>query len=81
GTYVISETWVNELATSQNRGRVMGFYTTILSAGFALGPFILAITGTSGWLPFLVVITIMLITTIGLFFICHCLPEFAKDTT
>ncbi len=79
GTYVISETWVNELATSQNRGRIMGFYITILSAGFALGPFILSITGTSGWLPFLVVITIMLITTVGLFFIRYRIPEFAAD--
>lgn len=79
GTYVISETWVNELATSQNRGRIMGFYTTILSAGFALGPFILAVTGTSGWLPFLVAITIMVITTVGLFFIRYRIPEFAAD--
>lgn len=76
GTYVMSETWVNTLATTQNRGRIMGFYTAVLSAGFALGPFILAGTGTEGWLPFLVVITIMLITTFVLLFIRSRLPEF-----
>ena len=77
GTYVISETWVNELATNQNRGRIMGLYTTILAGGFALGPFILAITGSSGWPPFLVVIAITLTTTFGLLLLRNRLPEFS----
>lgn len=76
GPYVISETWVNELATSHNRGRIMGFYTTIIAAGFALGPFLLAVTGSGGWAPFLVVIIILLITAMGLFLIRLRLPEF-----
>ena len=79
GTYVISETWVNALATNHNRGRIMGFYTTILAGGFALGPFILAITGSSGWPPFLVVMAITAITTVGLLLLRKRLPEFAAD--
>lgn len=77
GPYIISETWVNELATSRTRGRIMGFYTTILSAGFALGPFILALTGSDGWAPFGVVITILALTALGLFFARSHLPEFS----
>lgn len=76
GTYVISETWINALATSRNRGRIMGFYITILAAGFALGPFLLAVTGSGGWAPFLVVIIILLITAGGLFYLRSRIPEF-----
>jgi MFS family permease len=52
GLFIISETWINQLANERVRGRVMGLYTTIASAGFALGPFILAVTGSEGLLPF-----------------------------
>src|SRR6185312_3106961 len=33
--YVLSETWVIALAPPARRGRVMGIYSTIISAGFA----------------------------------------------
>ena len=56
GSYIVSETWVIQLSSSHNRGRIMGVYTTVLSGGFALGPFILALTGTEGQTPFMVVI-------------------------
>ena len=54
GLFVVAETWINQIAEERNRGRVMGIYATVLSAGFAVGPLILAVIGTSGWLPFLV---------------------------
>lgn len=53
GLWIVSETWINELATGSARGRVMGLYATVLSLGFAAGPFFLLATGTAGWLPFL----------------------------
>ena len=34
----------------------MGVYNTVLSAGYALGPLTLAMVGTAGWPPFLVII-------------------------
>ncbi|WP_162913122.1 MFS transporter [Rhodospirillaceae bacterium SYSU D60014] len=54
GLFIISEAWINELAAGPTRGRVMGLYTTVLSLGFAVGPFLLPATGIEGWLPFLV---------------------------
>jgi MFS family permease len=52
--YVLSETWVIALAPPSRRGRIMGLYSTIISAGFAAGPLCLLAVGTEGWAPFLV---------------------------
>ncbi len=54
GLFIVSETWINQLATRRIRGRVMGVYATVLSGGFAVGPFLIAAIGSAGWLPFLV---------------------------
>jgi MFS family permease len=53
GVFIISEAWINQLAQERTRGRIVGFYTTMLSLGFALGPLLLTFTGIEGWLPFL----------------------------
>ena len=59
--YVLSETWINLLAPPAIRGRVIGVYGMVASAGFALGPALLGIMGTGGILPFAVaaVITVL----------------------
>ena len=54
GLFSISEAWVNEMAGGARRGRVIAVYSSLLSAGFAAGPFLLAAVGTGGWTPFLV---------------------------
>ena len=50
--WIAGESWVNQLAPEQGRGRAMAVYTMSLSAGFALGPLVLAVTGSDGWTPF-----------------------------
>jgi MFS family permease len=52
--FVVSETWLNSLSTDENRSKTMGIYTAALSLGFALGPLILSIVGSNGFLPYLV---------------------------
>ena len=44
--FVLTETWTNDLATDQSRGRTMAIYTAALSLGFAGGPAILSVVGT-----------------------------------
>jgi len=38
------------------RGSVMGAYAAVLAGGFVVGPVLLQITGTEGWLPILVAV-------------------------
>ena len=52
--WVVSEAWINTVATERNRGRVIGAYVTLLSAGFAAGPLVVGLVGIDGALPFVV---------------------------
>lgn len=50
--FVLSEYWINAAAPPRRRGLVMGIYATVLSLGFAAGPGLLTVFGTSGWAPY-----------------------------
>jgi MFS family permease len=54
--YILGEVWALALAPPQRRGRIMGVYNTMLSAGYALGPLTLVLVGSVGWPPFLVIV-------------------------
>ena len=64
--YVVSETWLLQLAGRQYRGRLIGLYATAMATGFSIGPFVLALVGSEGMLAFAIGITVMLFTAIGL---------------
>ena len=53
GLFIASETWINAVALERTRGRVLAVYAMIISGSFALGPLLIALTGTEGWAPFL----------------------------
>lgn len=53
--WVVTETWMNLMATDRNRGRVMAIYVTAMSTGFACGPLVIAETGIAGIRPFVIV--------------------------
>jgi MFS family permease len=50
--FVVSEFWINATAPDGRRGFVMGIYATVLSAGFAAGPAVLAAFGSDSLIPF-----------------------------
>jgi MFS family permease len=64
--WVGSETWINELAPEQHRGRIVGTYATIWSMGIAAGPLILNFIGVDGTLPFIVSGCLMAAATLPL---------------
>ena len=51
--FVMSEFWINAAAPPKRRGFVLGIYATVLATGFAVGPAVLALVGTSGLAPYL----------------------------
>ena len=59
--WIAGEAWVNHAATETHRGRIIAIFGIVVSAGFALGPLILSMTGTEGWAPFLVTIALLLV--------------------
>jgi MFS family permease len=53
--WITSETWINLMATSRSRSRIMGIYASVMALGFVLGPLIINLTGIDGWAPFVAV--------------------------
>ena len=73
--FVLSEVWIIALAPPEQRGRVMGIYATIISAGFAAGPLSLILVGSQGWPPFAVGIVAFLLCGICLAAVLRRLPS------
>ncbi len=51
--FVLSEFWITVSAPEARRGLIMGIYATVLALGFAAGPLVLGLVGTTGWAPYL----------------------------
>jgi MFS family permease len=58
--FILSEFWISTSAPPHRRGLVLGIYATVLSLGFAAGPWLFAQLGSTGFMPFGV--TIVLVT-------------------
>jgi MFS family permease len=54
GLFVVSESWINQVADDANRGKILGVYTTVLALGFLVGPGILNIVGIGPLWPFII---------------------------
>lgn len=50
--WVAAEAWVNGIAEERNRGRYVAAYSMATAAGFALGPLLLTLVGSRGWMAF-----------------------------
>ena len=72
--FVISEFWITASAPEARRGTIMGIYATVLAAGFAAGPAVLAVTGTLGWPPYLACAALMLLAALPLWISPATLP-------
>ena len=73
--WITSESLINTLSEEQHRGRVVGFYSAIGSAGFALGPLLLIATGSSGLLPFLATVGLILMAATPLWMVAETQSE------
>jgi MFS family permease len=62
--FILSEFWISASAPPHRRGLVLGVYATVLSLGFAAGPWLFAQIGSSGFRPF--GITVALVTIAAL---------------
>ena len=71
--FLCTQTWVNRLAPDHARGRIIGIYGFLWSAGFGMGPLIIRIAGAGGWPPFL--IAILLVALAGIPLLLAAEPE------
>lgn len=62
--FILSEFWISISAPPHRRGLVLGLYATVLSLGFAFGPFLFSQVGSSGFLPFGVAFTMVMLAAL-----------------
>ncbi len=62
--FILSEFWISTSAPPQRRGFVLGIYATVLSLGFAVGPWLFAQMGSTGFLPFGTVFGLVMVALI-----------------
>jgi MFS family permease len=74
GLFIVSEVWINQIATDAIRGRLVAIYASIFSAGFAVGPIIIQSLGTTGWAPFVAGSGAMLLAMAPLFIARRLVP-------
>ena len=65
GAAMIVESWLNEVADNRSRGTIFSIYVTINMAASTLGQMAMSITGTAGYVPFVLG---------AISFICAVLP-------
>lgn len=65
GAAMIVESWLNEVAENKSRGTIFSIYTTINMAASTVGQLAMSLTGTFGFIPFVVG---------AISFICAVLP-------
>ena len=76
--FIIGEAWINQLATENNRGRILGLYTTSLFLGYTSGHFILSLTGSTSWLSFIICSLLVLCLLLLLIRLEPIVPDFEK---
>jgi MFS family permease len=67
--WIVSETWMNQIAIGPRRGTIISLYVVVLSIGLSLGPMIMTQAGTTGSLPFLVTSGLVAVSFIPLLFL------------
>ncbi len=71
GAAMIVESWLNEVADNKSRGTIFSIYVTINMAASTLGQVAMSVTGTAGYIPFVIG---------AISFICAVLPTALTST-
>lgn len=73
--WILSETWVNALATNEDRGRIIACFMITMSCGFGLGPLAITVIGVDTWLPFYLAAGIIAFSMVPLWLARHVVPN------
>ena len=74
GLFLVSELWINQIATDAVRGRLVAVYASLVSAGFAIGPLLIQVLGTTAWAPFVAGAAMIMVAMIPLIIARRLVP-------
>jgi MFS family permease len=78
--FIATETWVNAAAAEESRGKTIGAFGLLWSAGFAAGPLLIRATGIEGWPPFLASLGLIALAATPLLFARELVPSIPART-
>ncbi len=78
--FILSEFWITASAPPKRRGFVLGVYATVLSLGFAFGPWLFGRLGSSGFLPFGVTFAIIVLASLPVLAAWRESPDIGSHT-
>src|SRR5262245_45314247 len=78
--FILSEFWISTSAPPHKRGFVLGLYATVLSLGFAGGPWLFAQIGSQGFLPFGVTFCLVAVASIPVLAAWRESPNIVSDS-
>ncbi|WP_169568624.1 MFS transporter [Sneathiella limimaris] len=79
--FLISETWINQVAKEEKRGQTIGIYVSVLTGGFALGPILINFLGSEGSFPFIVSALIVASSALIFLISSHDYPKFTEKSS
>ncbi|TWG99054.1 putative MFS family arabinose efflux permease [Mesorhizobium sp. J18] len=77
--FILSEFWISTSAPAHRRGLVLGIYATVLSLGFAFGPWLFAQIGSEGFQPFGIAFTLVILAAIPVLLAWRESPNMHKE--
>lgn len=77
--FIVTQMWVNGLASNKRRATVLSALTALLSLGIAAGPLLLPLIGSAGFLPFLVSSMFCCLIAPPFYAVRKSLPEKMKE--
>ncbi len=76
GLYVVAESWLNDRATNETRGRLLGFYIAIMLGGMAAGQFLLNAADPLGFELFILVSVMVSLSVVPILLTAGPAPAF-----
>ncbi len=76
GLYVVAESWLNDRATNQTRGKLLGIYTVVMLGGLACGQFLLNVANPESFELFILVSLLVSFALIPILLTANPAPKF-----
>jgi MFS family permease len=75
GIYVVAESWLNDRASSANRGRLLAIYMAVLYVGLGAAQFLLMLANPDSVLPFMLISALISLAMVPIVLSAQKMPE------
>ncbi len=76
GLYIVAESWLNDRATNETRGRLLSFYMVVMLAGMGAGQFLLNLADPASFELFILISVLVSLALIPILLTVAPAPEF-----